>query len=69
MLVIVCNSPTSATIFGEATIDGSGNHTYRIDVQDNAEPGKDADHYRMRVDTYDSGDQMLQGGNVQIHQD
>ena len=69
VLVIVCNSPTSATIFGEATIDGSGNHTYRIDVQDNAEPGKDADHYRMRVDTYDSGDQMLQGGNVQIHQD
>ena len=69
VLVVVCNSATSATIFGEATIDGSGSHTYRIDVQDNAEPGKGADHYRMRVNAYDSGDQVLEGGNVQIHQD
>ena len=67
VLAIVCNSPTSATIFGEATIDGSGSHTYRIDVQDNGEPGKGVDRYRMRVNAYDSGDQVLQGGNVQIH--
>lgn len=67
VLVVVCNSPTSATIFGEATIDGSGEHTYRIDVQDNGEPGKDVDRYRMQVNAYDSGDQVLRGGNVQIH--
>ena len=67
VLAIVCTSTTSATIFGEATIDGSGSHTYRIDVQDLAEPGKGADHYRMRVNAYDSGDQVLKGGNVQIH--
>jgi hypothetical protein len=66
VLVIVCNDDDSATIFGEATIDGSGSHTYRIDVQDNGESGKN-DRYRMRVNAYDSGDQQLQGGNVQIH--
>jgi hypothetical protein len=68
VLVIVCNSATSATIFGEATIDGSGSHIYRIDVQDNGEPGRN-DRYRLRVNAYDSGDQQLRGGNVQIHQD
>jgi hypothetical protein len=39
----------------------------RIDVTDNAEPGKGADTYRMRVGTYDSGNQLLRGGNVQVH--
>jgi hypothetical protein len=69
VLVIVCNPDGSATIFGEATIDGDPGHTYRIDVEDNGEPGKGMDTYRMQVDTYDSGEQVLQGGNVQIHQD
>jgi Bacterial Ig-like domain (group 1)/Right handed beta helix region len=68
VLAIVCNNDTSATIFGEATIDGSGSHSYRIDVQDLGEPGKGVDRYRMRVNSYDSGDQILKGGNVQIHQ-
>ena len=67
VLMVVCNQDGSATIFGEATIDGSGSHTDRIDVQDNAEPGKGMDRYRMRVNAYDSGDQLLRGGNVQIH--
>jgi hypothetical protein len=67
VLVIVCNSPTSATIFGEATIDGTGNHIYRIDVIDGGEPSTMVDHYRMRVDTYDSGDHTLMGGNIQVH--
>ena len=68
VLVVVCGADgKSATIFGEATIDGTGSHTYRIDVKDLAEPGKNVDTYRMRVNTYDSGEQKLQGGNVQIH--
>ena len=62
VLAVVCNRDGSATIFGEATIDGSGSHAYRIDVQDNAEPGKGEDKYRMQVDGYDSGDQVLRGG-------
>jgi hypothetical protein len=66
---ITCNpAQTQASIFGQATINGTGNHNFRIDVQDNGEPGKGADHYRMRLDTgYDSGDHILSGGNVQIH--
>jgi hypothetical protein len=66
---ITCNANrTQGTIFGTATIDGSGVHNFRIDVQDNGEPGTGLDHYRMRLDTgYDSGDHRLKGGNVQIH--
>jgi hypothetical protein len=66
--VVICRSVTQATIFGTATIDGTGSHIFRIDVTDNGEPGRD-DHYRMRVNAYDSGDHTLQGGNVQIHND
>ena len=69
VLALTCNEErTQASIFGEATIDGTGTHSFRIDVQDLAEPGKGIDTYRMRLDTgYDSGDQTLRGGNVQIH--
>lgn len=66
---LTCNpARTQATVFGQATINGTGVHNFRIDVQDNGEPGKGRDHYRMRLDTgYDSGDHILRGGNVQIH--
>ena len=66
-MVITCtNDATEAAIFGEATIDGTGSYTFRIDVKDFAEPGKGIDRYRIQVDSYDSGDQTLEGGNVQI---
>ncbi len=68
VLVVVCTSATQATIYGEATIDGSGSFLYRLNVEDNAEPGKDMDKYWILVDNgYDSGNQILKGGNVQIH--
>jgi hypothetical protein len=69
ILALTCNQArTQATIFGEATIDGSGTHAFRIDVQDLAEPGKRVDTYRILLDTgYDSGVHTLEGGNVQIH--
>jgi hypothetical protein len=58
---------TSASIFGTATIDGSGSFDYRIDLQDLGEPGSD-DTYRLRLSNgYDTGVQVLDGGNVQIH--
>jgi hypothetical protein len=65
---ITCDGTTKATIFGVATIDGTGSHPFQIDVEDNGEPGKGRDHYRIRIpDTgYDSGDHILRGGNVQI---
>ena len=63
---VVCTR-TSASIFGTATVNGEGPVNYRIDVRDVAEPGAN-DRYRIRLSTgYDSGDQQLIGGNVQIH--
>lgn len=63
---VVC-TPTSASIFGTARVNGSGSVNYRIDVRDLGEPGTN-DRYRIRLGTgYDSGDQQLIGGNVQIH--
>jgi len=70
ILVILCGADNkSATIFGTATIDGAGSHLYRIDVVDNGEPGnKPTDTYQIRIfDTaYDSGNQPLKGGNIQV---
>ncbi|MEN3310684.1 MAG: hypothetical protein V7645_13 [Actinomycetota bacterium] len=68
VLVVVCTSTTQATIYGEATIDGGDSFLYRLNVEDNAEPGKGADKYWILVaNGYDSGNQILKGGNVQIH--
>jgi hypothetical protein len=36
-----------ASIFGTATIDGSGSFQYRIDVDDNGEPGRGRDTYHI----------------------
>ena len=72
VLVVTCSpNQTQATIFGEATVNGAGSFTYRIDVKDLGEPGRGVDTYRFRLEppsTYDSGEQILRGGNVQIHQ-
>jgi hypothetical protein len=57
----------SATIFGTATVNGSGSYNFRIDLQDLGEPGT-SDTYRIRLSNgYDSGVQTLNRGNVQIH--
>ena len=63
-----CSSDlTTATIFGTATIDGSGMHVIRIDVTDMGSPGTN-DSYGIILDTgYVSGQKRLQGGNVTIH--
>jgi hypothetical protein len=56
-----------ATIKGKATINGTGSYDYTIDVRDPGEPGKN-DTYRIRLSNgYDSGEQTLSGGNIQIH--
>ena len=69
ILAVLCSGDLKqATIFGLATIDGSGEFAYRIDVQDLAEPGVGQDTYRMRIGIYDSGEPgTLLGENVQIH--
>jgi hypothetical protein len=67
VLAVTCSADeTSASIFGTATINGAGSFDYRIDVTDEGEPGT-ADTYRIRLSSgYDSGAQLLSGGNVQI---
>jgi hypothetical protein len=71
VLAVVCETvpPTNtATIYGEATIDGAGSFIYRLRVEDNGEGGKGVDKYWITLDNgYDSGNQTLRGGNVQIH--
>jgi hypothetical protein len=58
---------TMASIFGKATIDGSGSHVFRIDVRDGGSGGSN-DNYGITLDNgYLSGQQALQGGNVTIH--
>jgi hypothetical protein len=68
VLVVVCTSTTQATVYGQATVDGAGSFYYRLNVEDNAEPGAGADKYWILVGNgYDSGNQVLQGGNIQVH--
>ena len=65
---VTCSADgTEASIFGQATVNGSGTFDYRIDLEDQGEPGT-SDTYRIRLSGgYDSGEQVLGGGNVQIH--
>jgi hypothetical protein len=65
---VVCSSDkTQATLYGQATINGSGSYTYRIVLQDNGSSGS-TDAYGIRLSNgYDSGLQSLQNGNIDIH--
>jgi len=67
VLAVTCSDDgTMASIFGTATIDGADSFDFRIDVTDEGEPGT-ADTYRIRLSNgYDSGEQVLSGGNIQI---
>jgi hypothetical protein len=68
VLAIVCDDVgQEASIYGLATIDGAGSFFYRIKVKDLAEPGVGHDTYWILLDNgYNSGEQTLAGGNVQI---
>ena len=63
---VVCDGSTRASIFGQATIDGAGIFNYRINVQTLGGPGRGQDTYQLLLDGYDSGEQTLRGGNIQI---
>lgn len=66
VLAVVCDGSTRASIFGQATVDGSGPVNFRINVQDFGNPGKGQDTYQLLLDGYNSGQQLLSGGNIQI---
>ena len=68
LLAVTCSDDrTTASIFGQATIDGSGDHLFRIDMVDGSQSGAD-DKYGISLDNgYMSGLQPLGGGNIVIH--
>ena len=41
--------------------------TYRIDVDDVAEPGKGKDPFKIRTDSGYAAAGVLEGGNIQVH--
>ncbi len=57
---------TQATIFGNATVNGSPT-TYRIDVEDKAEPGRGQDTFRIQSASGFTAGGLLTQGNVQVH--
>jgi len=63
---VSCPSPTSAQIFGTATINGSGAYNYTITVRDGASTNQ-PDQYGIKVGSYSSGDHNLGGGQIDIH--
>lgn len=65
--VICSDDRTSAEIYGQTSVDSEGAYEYRIRVHDGGEPGT-SDTYGIVIPGvgYASGDQQLEGGNVQI---
>ena len=67
ILAVTCSADRKeANIYGRATIDGSGDHIFLIQVRDAGKTGKN-DTYRILIDNgYDSGVHRLEAGNVSI---
>jgi hypothetical protein len=66
---VICNDDRDeAEIHGTGSVNGAGEFQYRIKLTDAGEPGTD-DMYGITIaaaPVYASGDQTLDGGNVQI---
>jgi hypothetical protein len=63
----ITTSPKIATIYGRATVDGSGDFVFRIDVTDGGSGGSTDSYGILMSDGYVSGQHALGGGNVDIH--
>jgi hypothetical protein len=59
-------SGTHATFFGNATVNNVA-VTYRIDVDDLAEPGRGQDTFSIQMSSGYAAGGVLTGGNVQVH--
>lgn len=57
---------THTTLFGQAKVNGVATD-YRIDVDDNAEPGKGLDTFKIVTASGYSAAGILDGGNIQVH--
>jgi hypothetical protein len=67
VLAVTCSADRKeATIYGRATVDGSGDHFFLIQVRDASKSGRN-DTYRILIaNGYDSGVHRLEAGNVSI---
>jgi hypothetical protein len=63
---VVNTSATHATIFGNAKVNGVAS-TYRIDVDDLAEPGTGSDTFKIQTSSGYTAGGTLKSGNIQIH--
>ncbi len=59
-------SSTARRIDGNCEIDGRGGFTYRVEVSDNGEPGRN-DTFSLRLSNGYSAAGSLGGGNIQLH--
>lgn len=66
-----------ATIKGTATVNGVSGYTLTVHLEDNGEPGKGSDHFRIELSgptSYDSNafaanGGLLTDGNIQVHKE
>jgi hypothetical protein len=58
--------PTTRRITGTCEIDGQSGFTYRVDVSDNGEPGRN-DTFSLNQSSGYSASGTLAGGNIQLH--
>jgi hypothetical protein len=71
-ILTVTTTACSTTITGTATAGGAftGQVTFRLDVTDNGEPGKDNDVFTISADelAYSRTGPTISGGNIQVHE-
>jgi hypothetical protein len=73
--VSILSDNDHATLKGTATVNGTPGYTFRVDMEDNGEPGNGVDRFRIRLSgpaSYDSNafalnGGLLTGGNIQVH--
>lgn len=64
---VFVQTPTHATFLGDARVNGVMT-TYRIDVDDLGEPGRNRDTFTIETGTGFTATGVLEAGNIQIHQ-
>jgi hypothetical protein len=62
----IVTGPTSRQIKGTCEINGGGNYTYTVDVNDLGEPGRN-DTFNIQLSNGYQAGGNLQGGNIQLH--
>jgi hypothetical protein len=73
--VSILSDNKHTTFNGTATVNGTSGYTFRVDIEDNGEPGNGVDRFRIRLNgptSYDSNafaanGGLLTSGNIQVH--